>query len=153
MTNMKNTLYQRIKQFMEEYFESYSKYAQDEENMPKMDIFWTEDFKTTAYMQLKDDVYPLQFHDRKTWQDFLIEGHLKIIEILKPTDVMIDTEEMKVAAKLLIQKFDRDSGKKLCNLDGLGYYTLKELESGNLILESLDFYCGDPAQLSNLYNI
>lgn len=150
---MKQTKYQSIREFMESYFLSYSSFAQDRENMPKMDVFWTEDFKTTAYMQLKGDVYPLQFHDRRTWQDFLVEGHLKIIEILKPADMMIDVEQLKVAAKLNIQKFDRDSGKKLCDLDGLGYYQLRETTGGGFVLVSLDFYCGDPAQLSSLYNI
>ncbi len=148
-----NITYQDIKSFMTQYFEDYSTHAQNRESMSKMDRYWTTDFVPRAYMRLKDGEYPLTCKDRQAWQEFLIEGHLKIIEELVPKEIMIDVETMKATALLNVKKFDRATSKPLCDLDGIGYYNLIVDADGSLKIRSLDFFCGDPAQLGSLYNI
>lgn len=145
--------YDKIKEFMDEYFKDYSQYAQDQETMPKMDKYWTPDILVTAYFQLKGGEYPLQFRDRKAWQDFLVEGHLKIWETLIPTEIMIDTTRLMSTSMLKVKKYDRENDKELCNLDGIGYYRLVLNEDNSLQIKSLDFFTGDPGSFAKLYEI
>lgn len=143
--------YNTFKEFMEQYFEDYSNYAQDAETMPKMDKYWTEDIKVTAYFQLPGGEYPFKMDSRKVWQDFLIKGHLTIWENLSPTDMMLDTVQLKTSSMLKVVKFDRITNKELVNLDGIGYYTLRENEDGSLQIKSLDFFTGDAGTFASLY--
>lgn len=143
--------YNRFKEFMEQYFKDYSQYAQDAETMPKMDKYWTEDIKVTAYFQLPGGEYPFKMENRRVWQDFLIKGHLTIWENLSPTDMMLDTVQLKTCSMLKVVKFDRKTDKELVNLDGIGYYTLVENEDGSLQIKSLDFFTGDAGTFASLY--
>ncbi|MDC7231899.1 MAG: hypothetical protein PQJ58_01610 [Spirochaetales bacterium] len=143
--------YNKFKTFMEQYFKDYSQYAQDAETMPKMDKYWTEDIKVTAYFQLPGGDYPFKMDNRRVWEDFLIKGHLTIWENLSPTDMMIDTVQLKATAMLKVVKFDRKTDKELVNLDGIGYYTLVEKEGGTLQIKSLDFFTGDAGTFASLY--
>ena len=143
--------YGTFKDFMVEYFDYYSKYAQDAESMPKMDRFWTEDIKVTAYFQLPGGEYPFRMYDRREWQDFLIKGHLTIWENLVPGDMMIDAKTLKATAMLTVIKFDRKTDKKLIELDGIGYYTLILNDKGDLQIKSLDFFTGDAGTFASLY--
>lgn len=145
--------YKEFYDFMDQYFKDYSQYAQDEETMPKMDKYWTEDVKITAYFKLKGGEYPLQFFNRREWQDFLIEGHLAIWEILKPTDMMIDPYALKSTSMLKVTKFDRKTDKMLVDLDGIGYYTLIKNDDGSLQIKSLDFFTGDAGSFAKLYEL
>lgn len=145
--------YEEIKSFMENYFKDYSAYAQDTETMPQMDRYWTPDILVTAYMKLKGRDYPLQFKNRKNWQNFLIEGHRKIWENLIPKEIMIDLETMKVTSLLQIKKFDRTNDKQLCDLDGICYYRLAVNGDKNPQIKTLDFFTGDQAMFTQLYEI
>jgi len=143
--------YNEFKEFMENYFRDYSQYAQDAETMPKMDKYWTEDIKVTAYFQLPGGEYPFRMYNRREWQDFLIKGHLTIWENLSPTDMMLDTVQLKTTSMLKVVKFDRKTDKELVNLDGIGYYTLRQTEDGALQIKSLDFFTGDAGTFASLY--
>lgn len=145
--------YSYFKEFMEQYFRDYSLFAQDEVNMPKMDKYWTEDIQVTAYFQLEGGEYPFRMPDRRTWQDFLIKGHLTIWENLVPLDLMIDTVQLKATSMLKVTKFDRKTDKELVNLDGIGYYTLTQDDAGTLRIKSLDFFTGDAATFTSLYKM
>ncbi len=145
--------YNEFKTFMTNYFADYSQYAQDEETMPKMDKYWTEDIKVTAYFQLPGGEYPFKMYDRREWEDFLIKGHLTIWENLSPTDMMLDTVSLKCTAMLKVVKFDRKTDKELVNLDGIGYYTLVKNEDGSLAIKSLDFFTGDAGTFASLYTM
>ncbi|MDC7239386.1 MAG: hypothetical protein PQJ50_03400 [Spirochaetales bacterium] len=144
--------YNEFKKFMEDYFRDYSQYAQDAETMPRMDKYWTEDIKVTAYFQLPGGEYPFKMYNRKEWQDFLIKGHLTIWENLSPTDMMLDTVQLKTTSMLKVVKFDRKTDKELVNLDGIGYYTLRKVD-GALQIQSLDFFTGDAKTFSSLYTM
>ncbi len=145
--------YDKFMGFMTDYFRDYSQYAQDEETMPKMDKYWTEDIRVTAYFQLKGGEYPFTMPDRPTWQDFLIKGHLTIWENLEPLDVMIDTTSLKATSLLKVTKFDRKTDKQLISLDGIGYYTLAEKGPEGLQIKSLDFFTGDASTFASLYTM
>ncbi len=144
--------YNEFKEFMENYFRDYSQYAQDEETMPKMDKYWTEDIKVTAYFQLPGGEYPFKMYNRREWEDFLIKGHLTIWENLSPTDMMLDTVQLKTTSMLKVVKFDRKTNKELVNLDGIGYYTLRKVD-GALQIQSLDFFTGDAGTFASLYTM
>ncbi|MBF9017922.1 MULTISPECIES: hypothetical protein [unclassified Oceanispirochaeta] len=143
--------YNKFKEFMEQYFKDYSQYAQDAETMSRMDKYWTEDIKVTAYFQLPGGEYPFKMDNRRVWQDFLIKGHLTIWENLSPTDMMLDPVQLKTSSMLKVVKFDRTTNKELVNLDGIGYYTLIENEDGSLQIKSLDFFTGDAGTFASLY--
>lgn len=143
--------YNKFKEFMEQYFKDYSQYAQDAETMHKMDKYWTEDIKVTAYFQLPGGEYPFKMDNRRVWQDFLIKGHLTIWENLSPTDMMLDPVQLKTSSMLKVVKFDRTTNKELVNLDGIGYYTLIENKDGSLQIKSLDFFTGDAGTFASLY--
>jgi len=145
--------YDFFRKFMDDYFRDYSSYAQDAETMPKMDKYWTEDIKVTAYFQLPGGEYPFRMYDRREWQDFLIKGHLTIWENLSPTDMMIDTTALKATAMLKVVKFDRKTDKELVNLDGIGYYKLIRTDDGALQIKSLDFFTGDAGTFASLYTM
>ena len=144
--------YKKIKTFMEEYFKAYSSYAQDSETMPKMNKYWSRDFVTTAFIRLKDGSYPCVIGPRSTWQEFLIKGHLNILETLKPKEIIIDEKEKKVAVLLEIKKYDRKSNELICTLDSIGCYPL--INEDNLIkIKNLDLCFGDPGKITGLYNM
>lgn len=143
--------YNKFKEFMEQYFKDYSQYAQDAETMPKMDKYWTEDIKVTAYFQIPGSEYPLYIEGRRDWQDFLIKGHLTVWENLSPHDMMFDTVQLKTSNMLKVIKFDRKTDKELVNLDGIGYYSLIENEDGTLQIKTLDFFTGKPTTFAELY--
>lgn len=145
--------YEKIKSFMLDYFKDYSSYAQDTETMPKMDKYWTPDVLVTAYMKLKNCNYPLQFKNRQDWQHFLIEGHRKIWENLIPKEIMIDMDSMRATSLLQIKKFDRTNDMQLCDLDGICYYRLVLTEDNDLQIQTLDFFTGDQAIFTSLYEI
>jgi len=145
--------YDQFMSFMNQYFEDYSQYAQDEETMPRMDKYWTENVQVTAYFQLEGGEYPFRMTTRREWQDFLIKGHLTIRENLQPIDIMVDTVQLKATSMLKVIKFDRKTDKELVNLDGIGYYTLIEKEDGNLCIKSLDFFTGDASTFTKLYTM
>lgn len=145
--------YQEIKSFMEDYFKDYSSYAQDTETMPRMDKYWTPDIIVTAYMKLKGRDYPLQYRNRKDWQQFLIDGHRKIWENLIPREIIIDLETMKATTLLQILKFDRTNDKQLCDLDGICYYRLIVNEDQKPMIRTLDFFTGDQATFTQLYEV
>lgn len=147
-----NEKYEEIKSFMENYFKDYSSYAQDAENMPKMDKYWSPNILVTAYMKLKNRDYPLQFKNRHDWQEFLIEGHRKIWEKLIPKEIIIDLETIRATSSLQIKKFDRTNDKQLCDLDGICYYRL--IMNGDAPqIQTLDFFTGDPEIFRQLYEI
>ncbi len=149
---MKKT-YKEIKDFMVEYFKTYTLYAQDAETMHKLNDYWSYNFTSTAYLELKGGEYPQKFSNRKNWQDFLIEGHMNIIEKLIAKEIIIDTDKKKVAVVLEIIKKDKITGGQLCRLDGFGLYDLFIDEDNTLKISKLDFYCGRPDKLAKLYNV
>jgi hypothetical protein len=145
--------YEEIKKYMIDYCQDYTSYAQDDETMPKMNKYWHTDIEVTAYMQLKGGEYPLKFHNRGEWQDFLIKGHIKILEELIPVEIMIDMKQLKVGVVLNIKKYDRTTNKLLRSLDGFCYYYLIVDDDNSLKITSLNFYAGNPAVFTSLYDI
>jgi hypothetical protein len=145
--------YEQINEFMEKYFADYDLYAQEAGTMNRMDQYWAPDIVVIAYMQLKNGQYPLKLENRKQWQDFLIDGHRNVRDAMTPREIIIDEKLLKVAALLNIKKFDLSSGKQLCDLDGLGYYTLVVENGNSLRIIRLDFFCGDPGTMTGLYKI
>ena len=143
--------YDQLKKFMESYFRAYNDYAQREETMHLMDKFWSDDFVSVAYMQLKGQSYPLRIVGKKAWQDFLIKGHLTVIEDFIPLEYTIDPEQMSCTARLRIKKFALDTQELLTDADGIAFYRLTVTREGKPIIKSLDFYCGDPARFASLY--
>ncbi|MCG8454173.1 MAG: hypothetical protein MI717_13440 [Spirochaetales bacterium] len=145
--------YQDIVTFVNDYFRDYSRFAQDEETMPKMDRYWDEDIKVTAYFKLEGGEYPFHMPNRREWQDFLIKGHLTIWENLEPLDIMIDPVRMKTSSMLRVTKFDRKTDKQLFSLDGIGYYSLAGENADSLRITSLDFFTGDARTFAALYTM
>ena len=134
--------YEEIETFMTEYFRDYNRYAQDDDKMPKMNRYWSEDFQSTAYFKLEDGEYPFHMPDRKSWQEFLVRGHKTVWEDLNHLDMAIDTKKLRVTSLLNVVKYSRTDDKLLASLDGIGYYTLSE-DTGSLKITRLHFFTGD----------
>lgn len=145
--------YDEIKKFLENYFKDYSDYAQDVETMHRLNEYWDPEVIAKAYMKLATGEYPIICHNREAWQNFLIEGHRKILETLVPKEIIIDTVEMKAATTLEVQKYDRETKKPICNFDGIGFYKLIIDNNDTLKIVSIDFFCGDPRGFTSLYKI
>ncbi|MCK5059161.1 MAG: hypothetical protein KAT34_21105 [Candidatus Aminicenantes bacterium] len=145
--------YEEIKKFMVDYCRDYTSYSQDEETMPKMNMYWHPDLKATAFMKLKGGEYPIKFSNRDEWEIFLIDGHLKIKEELIPKEIMIDMIQMKSGIVLCIRKYNRKDGSLLHEFDGFSYYNLIIDENKSLKMKTIDFYAGDPQTFTGLYNI
>lgn len=145
------TKYSQIKEFMEKYFNDYNTYAQDADTLHRVSDYWDTNIKTTAYMKLGSGEYPHKHHNREAWQNFLIDGHRTVLDRMVAKEIIIDPEELKVTALFEIEKYERESNKRISAFDGIGLYRLKIDHQGTLKIIGIDFFCGDPAGFANLY--
>jgi len=143
--------YQELCAFMESYFDAYNRYGQNEETMHRMDAYYADEFVSVAYMQLEGQDYPLRLESKKIWLDFLVKGHLRIVEDFIPLEYSIDPEQLTCTAKLQIKKYAKPEGMLITDMDAIAYYKIKVGENGNPMLRYLDFYCGDPTKFASLY--
>jgi len=143
--------YQELSDFMQSYFHAYNHYGQTEETMHHMDRYYTDDFVSIAYMQLEGQEYPLRLEPKRVWLDFLVQGHLRIVEDFIPLEYSIDPEKFTCTARLQIKKYAKVGGMLITDMDAIAFYKLRVTESGKPILRSLHFYCGDPSTFANLY--
>ncbi len=143
--------YQELSDFMQSYFSAYNSYGQSAETMHYMDEYYANDFSSVAYMQLEGHDYPLRLEPKKVWLDFLVKGHLRIVEEFIPLEYSVDQEKLTCSARVQIKKYAKDSGMLIANMDAIAYYKMRITEKGKPILCSLHFYCGDPSTFASLY--
>lgn len=143
--------YQELSDFMQSYFDAYNSYGQSEETMHHMDNYYADDFASVAYMHLEGHDYPLRLEPKKVWLDFLVKGHLRIVEEFIPLEYSVDPEQLTCTARLQIKKYAKVGGMLITDMDAIAYYKMRITENGKPILRSLYFYCGDPSTFASLY--
>ncbi|MDQ1352992.1 MAG: hypothetical protein QG657_3298 [Acidobacteriota bacterium] len=141
--------YNRMKKFINNYCSDYSQYANDAETMPKMDQYWTPDFKAVAYFRRSSGEYPVVYPSRKDFQEFLIKTHHVIKDSMNPVDFIIDEKEKKVVIRVKIVKTNNQTAEKI-EIDGMGCYQLVEAKGGNFMITRLDFMWEAPETIKNL---
>lgn len=144
-------IYKKMKAFMLDYFDAYSRYANDAETMHKMDDYWTPDFRAVAYFRRSDGTYPVVYSSRKEFQEFLIRTHQVVKDSMNPIDFVIDEKAKKVGSLLKIIKTNQQTGEKV-EIDAMGCYHLVPADRNTFQIKSLDFFWEAPEAIKNLGN-
>ncbi len=142
----KTVNYQKVEQFMAEYYNAYNLYAQDAQTMDLMDEYWAPEFTSIQFLPLPE---PLVM-DLFTWKNFLVFAHLNMIETLTLKELSIDTKNLSVTARVEITFIDRATGDLLLNLDCVGFYNLKVNKKNKIQITCLKLYFADPEALMAL---
>jgi len=143
--------YKEILQFMDAYCHDYDTLAQEADTVDVLDKYCTTDFVSIAYMAMPGQAYPFRVAGLENWKNFLVEGHKHVVEDFHAESIFIDPIQWYAVARLRIQKFDKISGKKLMDADGMGCYQLTKV-NGEWRMVSLQFFCGDTSKFAGLYN-
>lgn len=132
--------YQKVEQFMAEYYNAYNMYAQDAATIDLMDEYWAPEFTCIQYLPLPE---PLVM-DLFTWKNFLVFAHLNVLETLTLKELSIDTKNLSVVARLSIDFNDRTTGALLLNVDCVGYYNIKVGKQNDIRITCLKLYFSNP---------
>jgi hypothetical protein len=136
--------YQKIEQFMADYYAAYNQYAQDAATIDLMDEYWAPEFLSVQYLPIPG--YPLVMN-RTTWKNLLVSAHLNMLEILNPEEISIDTHKLTVVTRAIIDFKDRSSGDLILELSCIGFYNLKIDRNHKLKMTCLKLYFADPYAL------
>lgn len=136
--------YQKIEQFMADYYAAYNLYAQDAATIDLMDEYWAPEFLSMQYLPIPG--CPLVM-DLTTWKNFLVGAHLNMLEVLNLEELSIDTHKLTVVARLSIDFNDRSSGALILKIACIGFYNLKINKRHKLQMKCLKLYFADPYAL------
>lgn len=139
-TENKTANYQKVEQFMADYYNAYNMYAQDASTIDLMDEYWAPEFTCIQYLPLPE---PLVM-DLFTWKNFLVFAHLNVLETLTLKELSIDTKNLSAVARLSIDFNDRSTGALLLNVDCVGFYNFKIEKQDKIIITSLKLYFSNP---------
>ncbi len=141
--------YEKIQEFIKNYCDDYSLYANDAHTIEKLDNYWLPELKVTAYFHREDGEYPVVYSSRKDFQDFLIRSHQNIIDTMNPREIIIDVKKKKVVILSVIEKMNRQTREKIA-IDGMGCYHLAIDERNKIKIKGFDFIWDAPASIKNL---
>jgi len=139
-TGKKTVNYQKVEQFMAEYYDAYNMYAQDAQTMDLMDEYWAPEFTSIQFLPLPE---PLVM-DLFTWKNFLVFAHLNMIETLTLKELSIDTKNLSAVTRLSIDFNDRVTGDLMLNVDCVGFYNLKVNKKNKIQITCLKLYFSNP---------
>lgn len=142
--------YDNMKKFLEKYFEYYNKYSQNPETINKMDEFWGEEFKSTAYFYRDNGPTPILHNSGSEFRDMICAVHQKIGEMLTPKDIIIDVKRKKAAVFLDVEKEVRATGEKAYFV-GIAIYRLGLNKNKKLELKSLEICVDNPQKLTGMW--
>jgi len=135
--------YQKIKQFMENYYTAFNLYAQDPQTIDLMDEYWAPEFLATQYIPVPQ--YPVL--DLVTWKNFMVYVHMNVKETLTVQEMSVDTQKLAVVARLSITFHYRATGELALKVDAIAYYNLKVDKRCKLKQTALKLYFADPISI------
>lgn len=142
--------YENIEIFMDQYFKAYTEYVNDPETIDKLDIYYTADFTSLAYMNTPGTgEYPFVIENRAMWKDFLAKGHQNTKETLSALELNIDERKGKVTAILEVRKENRTTGEK-SQIMGIAIYGIV-LESNTMKFKSLTICIDNPQRIAQTW--
>jgi hypothetical protein len=143
--------YETIEKFMQEYYDYFNMYSQNFDPYQKMDKFWTEDFKLTAYFHRKDKPSPIKLRNGIEFnRDIVTQVHRMPNESIIPLDIIIDDENKKVAVLLRIQTEVQATGKQH-DFTGIAIYQLCLDKDDVIKIKSIDLCVDNPEGFSDNY--
>ncbi len=136
-----NSVYDKIVHFMEEYFQTYTQYGQDDETYRRMDKFYAPE------LSFPDD----GVIGRDQWYERCL-SHPEIQDKLTKQHLYIDEKQKEVGALLKTQAIERSSGKILLELKMNVFYKIKfDNDCSDIkITEVRVFLESDPVKVSRL---
>ena len=142
--------YSNIEAFMGNYFKDYSVLVNSPSTIDKLDIYYSADFCSTAYMNTPGTgEYPFTHKNREMFKNFLRKGHENTKEILSPMQLSIDERKGKVAAILDVRKEDRTTGDK-SQFIAIAIYGVG-LENNSIRLKSLNICVDNPQKIAGTW--
>jgi len=141
-----NKRYKKMEEFILSYYEAYNTNSQNPETMDLMDEYWAPEFVSVQYMPLPENPQM----DLTTWKQFLLAVHGQMEEEITHHEMAIDTENLKIVCRLSFAFTNRQTGQLALDVEGLGFYTLKE-EDGKYLITKLQLYVADPAAILALF--
>jgi ethanolamine utilization microcompartment shell protein EutS len=132
--------YQKVKKFMEDYYNDYNMYAQDAATIDLMDRYWAPEFLSIQFLPVPQ--YPIL--DLIAWKNFLVMVHLNLLETITVEELAIDTKNLTVSSRLSITFNDRFSGALVLHVDAIAFYNLKIVRKNKLKMTFLKLYFANP---------
>jgi len=129
-----NLTYDRIAQFVDEYFAAFNAYGQNPDTIRRMDDYFAADFVFNPYIATIPKVT-----GRDDWYRVLL-SHPSGIERLTPEDVVIDERRGAFVAQIKTDVIDRDTGEVLVTKRYLARYPLVVGSDGKIRIRSLEFF-------------
>jgi hypothetical protein len=139
-TDQRSVSYQKVKQFMDNYYAAYNQSAQDASSIDLMDAYWAPEFLSTQYIPVPQ--YPVM--DCATWKAFMVYVHLNVKETLTVDELSIDTKALTVVSRLSIKFNYRSDGSLALKVDAIAFYNLKVDKKCKLKQTALKLYFADP---------
>jgi hypothetical protein len=143
----KKACYNQVEKFMIDYYYDYNLYAQDAATIDLMDKYWAPEFIHISFLPLPQ--YPV--FDLIAWKYFLVGLHMNFIETLTVAEMTIDTQNLTVVTRVIIDFHDRATGGLVLHLDGIAFYNLKLDENNKLKMTFLKLYTANPEALMALF--
>ena len=113
-----------VTDFMERYFETFDKYAQDPDNIHRMSEYFDSELEFRQYYPDTPHIHGLEnFHK--------LNVHSEIHETLKPELIIIDTERKLASVLINVKVVDTSTGKVILTPAYNAIYHFKEYEDGS----------------------
>ena len=113
-----------VTNFMERYFETFDRYAQDPDNMHQMSEYFDADLEFKQYYPDTPHIHGLEnFHK--------LNVHPEVREILKPELFIIDTERKLASVLINVEVVDTSTGEIILTPTYNAIYHFKEYEDSS----------------------
>ena len=110
-----------VTSFMERYFETFAKYAQDPENMFRMEEYFDSELEFKQY-------YPDTPHTHGLENFHKLNVHSEIHETLRPEIFIVDTQRKLASVLINVEVVDTRTGKIILTPKYNAIYHFKEYE-------------------------
>ena len=130
--------YESIQKWMEEYFETYNKYAQHPDTVHHMDRFFAPDMEFIPYVATLKDPKGMVNSREDFYQ--ILAGHPTSYETFVPEDIVIDDKRGVVVVLLRVQVFDSETNEVLLKKSYLPWYQLILDEEENIKIKTIQFF-------------
>ena len=113
-----------VTKFMEKYFETFDKYAQDPDNMHRMIEYFDNDLEFKQYYPDTPHIHGLvNFHK--------LNVHSEVREVLRPGLIIVDTERKLASVLISVDVVNTSTGEVILTPTYNAIYHYKEYEDGS----------------------
>jgi len=138
-----HTSYQKVKAFMEDYYNAFNLSAQDAQTIDLMDEYWAPEFVATQYLPLPQYLVM----NLQAWKAMMVYVHTNVKETLTVDEMSIDMKTLSVVCRLSIQFHYRSTGELALKTDAIAFYNLKIDNGCKLKQTAIKLYFADPVSI------